>query len=68
MSIYVENPFSLKGKITRQTLNQFHYSQINYNISCVYLMAKKKNLSYFSLLSHTLIIYLEGDNALLSPL
>ena len=52
----MENPFSFKGKITRQTLNQFHYFQINYNISCM-SHSKKKNLSYFSLLSHTLSLY-----------
>ena len=50
----MENPFSLKGKITRQTPNQFHYSQINYNISCVYLMAKKKkSILFFFTLTHT---------------
>ena len=46
----MENPFSFKGKITRQTLNQFHYFQINYNISC--MSHSKKKISLIFLCSH----------------
>ena len=82
-NIYIENPFSLKGKIMGQTPNQFHNYQINYNISCICLMTKEKYLLFFygsntlslcltvkekHLLSHTLVICLEGGNTLLPPL
>ena len=46
----MENPFSFKGKITRQTLNQFHYFQINCNISC--MSHSKKKISLIFLCSH----------------
>ena len=42
----MKNPFSLKGKTTRQTLNQFCYYQLNYNISSVCLTAKEKSLFF----------------------
>ena len=76
-NIYMENPFSLKGKIMGQTPNQFHNYQINYNISCICLTTKEKYLLFFygsntlslrltvkekHLLSHTLVICLEGGN------
>ena len=82
-NIYMENPFSLKGKITGKTPNQFHYYQINYNILCIYLTAKEKYLLFFfgshtlslclmakekHLLSHTLVICLKCGNTLLPPL
>ena len=65
----MEDSFSLKGKTTRQTQNQFHYSQINYNISCVCLMAKEKSLLFFFALTHILIISqsLKDGNTLLFP-
>ena len=61
-NIYVENPFSLKGKTMGQTLNNF---TIIKSITIILMYAswlKKKNLCYFSLLSHTQIIFLKGDN------
>ena len=71
----MENPFSFKGKIMGQTLNQFHYYQINYNISCICLMAKEKYLLFF-FGSHTLSLCLTAketlalthSNTLLPPL
>ena len=36
-------------------------------IILVYVSQLKKNISYFSLLSHTLIMSFKGDNTLLSP-
>ena len=58
----MENPFSLKGKITGQTLNNFTIIK-SITIILVYaLWLKKKNLFYFSLLPHTQIIFLKGDN------
>ena len=62
----MENPFSLKGKTTGQTLNNFTIIK-SITIIIVYVIRLKKNLSYFSLLSHTLIISLKGGNTLLSP-
>ena len=55
-NIYVENSFSWKERTIRQTSNQFHYSQINYNISCVYLTVKEKYLFFFFTLTHTLFV------------
>ena len=52
--IYVENPFSLKGNTTGQISNQFTIIK-SITIIFVYISKLKKNLSYFSLLSHTLI-------------
>ena len=52
--------FLIEGK-NYETPNQFHYYQINYNISYVCLTAKKKPLLlffFFFLLSHTLSLYL----------
>ena len=50
--IYVENPFSLKGKTTRQTPNNLTIIK-SITIILVYVSRLKKNLSCFSLLSHT---------------
>ena len=50
--IYVENPFSLKGKTMRQTPNNFIIIK-SITITFIYVSRLKKNLSYFSLLSHT---------------
>ena len=50
--IYVENPFSLKGNTTGQISNQFTIIK-SITIIFVYISKLKKNLSYFSLLSHT---------------
>ena len=52
----MENLFYLKRKTTEQTPNQFHYYQINYNISYVCLTAKKKPLVFF-LCSHIQSLY-----------
>ena len=76
--IYVENPFSLKGK----TPNNFTIIK-SITIILVYVSWLKKNLSYFSLLSHThtnylfqrqqhfalssLAIFSKAANPLLSP-
>ena len=62
----VENPFFLKEKITGKTPNNFTIIK-SITIIIVYVIRLKKNLSYFSLLSHTLIISLKGGNTLLSP-
>ena len=49
----MENHFSFKRKTTGQTSNQFHYYQINYNISYVCLtVKKKKSLLFFFTLAH----------------
>ena len=49
----MENPFSLKGKTTGQTPNNFTIIK-SITIILVYAsLLKKKNLSYFSLFSHT---------------
>ena len=51
------NPFSTKGKIHGQTLNQFTIYQINYNNSCVCLTAKKNiYLLFFFAFTHTLFV------------
>ena len=65
-NIYIENPFSLKEKITGQTLNQFTIYQINYNNSCVCFIVKEKSLLFF-FTTHTLSISLKSSNTLLSP-
>ena len=73
-NIYVENPFFLKGKTTRQTSNNFTIIR-SITIIRVYVSRLKKNFSYFSLLSHThthththtQIISFKGGNTLLSP-
>ena len=77
----MENPFSLKGKTTGQTSNNFTIIK-SITIILVYVPRLKKNLFYFFTLSHThqlslsntgtlfslLIGYLlEGSNPLLSP-
>ena len=72
--IYEENPFSLKEKIMGQTLNRFTIIK-SITIILMYVPRLKKNLSYFSLLTHThthththtLIISLKDSNTLLSP-
>ena len=64
--IYVENYFSLKEKTIGQISNNFTIVK-SITIIIVYVSRLKKNLSYFSLLSHTLIIYFKGGNTLLSP-
>ena len=51
----MENPLSLKGKITGQTPNNFTIIKSN-TIIFVYISRLNKNLSHFSLFSHTLII------------
>ena len=56
----------MKEKITGKTLNNFTIIK-SITIIIVYVIRLKKNLSYFSLLSHTLIISLKGGNTLLSP-
>ena len=65
-NIYIENPFSLKEKITGQTPNQFTIYQINYNNACVCFMIKEKSLLFF-FTTHTLIISLKSSNTLLFP-
>ena len=50
--IYEENPFSLKEKIMGQTLNRFTIIK-SITIILMYVPRLKKNLSYFSLLTHT---------------
>ena len=52
-NIYVKIMFSLRGKITAQTSNQFIIYQINYNNFCVYLTTKEKYLLFFFALIHT---------------
>ena len=59
--------FSLKGKNHGTNSEYFYYYQIYYNNSCVCLTVKEKNLSYFSLFSHTQIIFVKCGNTLLSP-
>ena len=60
-------PFFFEGKKSRDKLriNSLFIKSITINI--VYVSQLKKNLSCFSLLSHTLIISLKGSNTLLSP-
>ena len=36
--------------------NQFHYYQINYNISCVYLTAKEKYFLFFFAFTYTIFV------------
>ena len=62
----MENPFSLKGKTIGQTPNNFTIIK-SIIIILVYVSWLRKNLSYFSLLSHTQIISLKGGNTLHSP-
>ena len=61
----MENPFSLSlmGKTMGQTPNNFTIIKL-ITIIFVYVsqLKKKKNLSYFSLLSHMQIICLQGNN------
>ena len=64
--IYVENPFSLKGKMKGQTPNNFVIIK-SITIILVYVSRLKKKSLLFSLLSHTLIIFLKGGNTLFSP-
>ena len=63
----MENPFSLMGKTRGQTPNNFTIIK-SITIIFVYVSQLKKNLSYFSLLSHSLIISIKGSNTLISPL
>ena len=67
--IYLENPFSLKGKTTGQILNNFTIVK-SITIIIVYVSRLKKNLSYFSFHTHThthtLIISFKSGNTLLS--
>ena len=63
--IYMENPFSLKGKIMEETQNQFTIIK-SITIILMYVSRLKKNLFYFSLLLHTLIISFKDGNTLLS--
>ena len=62
-------PFLLKGKTMGQTLNNFTIIK-SITIILVHVSQLKKNLSYFSLLSHThtLIISFKGSNTLLFSL
>ena len=68
----MENPFSLKGKTTRQTPNNFIIIK---SISIIlmyvsqFLKKKKKSLLFFFTFTHThtLIISFKGNNTLLSP-
>ena len=53
----MENPFSLKGKTTGQTLNNFIIIKL-ITIIFVYVSWLKKKPLLFSLLLHTLIISL----------
>ena len=51
-NIYMENPFSLKGKITRQTLNNFTIIK-SITIVFVYVSRLKKKISHvFFALTH----------------
>jgi len=52
----MENSYSLKRKIMGQTQNQFHYYQINYNISNICFIFKEKTLFFFFALTHTLFV------------
>ena len=54
--IYVENSFSLKGKTTGQTPNNFTIYQINYNNSCICLTVKEKSLLFSFALTHTFFV------------
>ena len=56
-----------KGKITGQILNNFTIIK-SITISLMYISRLKKKSPYFSLLSHTLIIYFKCGNTLLSSL
>ena len=62
----MENLFSFKGKTTGQTPNNFTIIK-SITIILMYVSLLMKNLSCFSLLSHTQIISLKGDNNLQSP-
>ena len=58
----------MKGKkITEESSNQFHYYQINYNISYVFFMAREESLLFFFALTYILFISHKGDNTLLYP-
>ena len=62
----MENSFSLMGKTTRRTSNNFTIIK-SITIIFMYVSRIKKNLSYFFFtLTHTLIISFKGDNTLLS--
>ena len=63
--IYLKNPFSLKGKTTGQIPNNFTIIK-SITIIFLYVSYLKKKSLLFSLLSHTLIIFLKCDNTLLS--
>ena len=60
-NIYMENRFFLKGKTMGQTPNNFTIIK-SITIILVYVSRLKKKISYFSLLSYTLIIFLKGGN------
>ena len=54
-------------KITKESSNQFHYYQINYNISCVCFMAREESLLFFFIHTYILFTSHKGDNTLLYP-
>ena len=60
-------PILLKRKNHKTNSNQFTISKL-ITIILVYVSQLKKNLSYFSSLSHSLIISIKGSNTLISPL
>ena len=61
----MENSFSLMGKTTRRTSNNFTIIK-SITIIFMYVSRIKKNLSYFFFtLTHILIISFKGDNTLL---
>ena len=51
-NIYEDNPFFLKGKTTKQTLNQFTIIKSITIIFCVCLTAKEKISLVFFALTH----------------
>ena len=63
--IYVENLFSLKGKTTRETPNNFTIIK-SITIILAYVSRLQKKYLLFSLFSHTLIIFIKSNNTLLS--
>ena len=62
----MENPFFWNEKTMQQIPNNFTIIK-SITIILVYVLQLKKNLSFFSLLSHTLIISFKDNNILLSP-
>ena len=60
----MKNPLSLKRKTMGQIPNQFHYSQINYNISFVCLTTEEKSLLFFFSITYTLCVSRLNKNLL----